>query len=123
MKDYEEGRRCLSPSVFRKSKGPIILTTSSSALTANNSIDASIKGLNNGLKKGLADPSGISKEIGMQDFDINQCMDIKDVHSKIDIPHLYSSNDEGFRYLFEHGLTIILWIAHSPTLWRQGIKS
>jgi|LauGreDrversion4_2_1035121.scaffolds.fasta_scaffold2162218_1 hypothetical protein len=84
MKDYEEGRRCLSPSVFRKSKGPIILTTSSSALTANSTIDASIKGLNNGLKKGPTDPSGVSKEISMQDFDINQCMDIKDVHSKIE---------------------------------------
>jgi hypothetical protein len=123
MKDYEEGRRCLSPSVFRKSKGPIILTTSSNALTANSTIDASIKGLNNGLKKGPIDPSGVSKEIGMQDFDINNCMDIKDVHSKIMLLHLYSTNDEGIRHLFKHGLTIILWITHTAAFWSQGIKS
>jgi len=51
MKDYEEGRRCLSPSVFRKSKGPIILTTSYATLTANNTIDAQVKGFNAGIKK------------------------------------------------------------------------
>jgi hypothetical protein len=42
MKDFEEGRRCLSPSIFRKSKGPIILTTSSAALTSNNTIEAAV---------------------------------------------------------------------------------
>jgi hypothetical protein len=42
MKDYEEGRKCLSPSIFRKSKGPIILTTSYAALTSNNTIEAAV---------------------------------------------------------------------------------
>jgi hypothetical protein len=36
MKDYECGRRCLSPSIFRKSKGPIIFATSTSATATNN---------------------------------------------------------------------------------------
>ncbi len=35
MKDYECGMRCLSPSIFRKSKGPIILATSSNSAILN----------------------------------------------------------------------------------------
>jgi hypothetical protein len=35
MKEYECGRRCLSPSIFRKSKGPINFATSSTATATN----------------------------------------------------------------------------------------
>ena len=39
MKDYEQGKRVLSPSIFRKSKGPIILAASSAAISTTMTFD------------------------------------------------------------------------------------
>jgi len=39
MKDYEHGKKVLSPSIFRKSKGPIIFAASS----ANFSVESTVK--------------------------------------------------------------------------------
>jgi hypothetical protein len=45
MKEYEGGKKCLSPSIFRKSKGPMVLAAASSTLTSAGNVDLSIKSL------------------------------------------------------------------------------
>jgi hypothetical protein len=85
MKEFEGGRRCLSPSIFRKSKGPIIFATSSSSITTN-VVDGSRNFQPAASFKGrpgtLSDPSVMAKDISIQDYDINQAMGQKDLHSK-----------------------------------------
>ena len=46
MKDYEGGKKCLSPSIFRKNKGPLILgqTNSMSGPPTSTSSDTTSKG-------------------------------------------------------------------------------
>jgi hypothetical protein len=87
MKEYEEGKKILSPSIFRKSKGPIMLSASSTALTSTNSLTASLTDASqkvvpsNGFKK--PDATAIAKDVSILDYDINQCLDMKDIHCKI----------------------------------------
>jgi hypothetical protein len=69
IKDFEDGKKCLSPSIFRKSKGPIIFSASHQALTSNATFETSIKGVQIGSKRG--DGAGLVKEISLNDFDIN----------------------------------------------------
>lgn len=90
MKEYECGRRCLSPSIFRKSKGPIIFATSTSAAATNiASTDGGAKALQSGLTfKGkltgtFGDLSGLPKDLSTNDYDINQAMDQKDLHGNM----------------------------------------
>jgi hypothetical protein len=87
MKEYECGRRCLSPSIFRKSKGPIIFATSTSAAATNIALtDGGAKPLQSGLAfKGklagsFVDATGLPKDLSTNDYDINQAMDQKDLH-------------------------------------------
>lgn len=89
MKEYECGRRCLSPSIFRKSKGPIIFATSTSTAATNiASSDGGAKTLQTGLTfKGklagsFGDASGLPKDLSTNDYDVNQAMDQKDLHGK-----------------------------------------
>ena len=82
MKDYEGGKRCLSPSIFRKSKGPIVLTASAAAITSTNTFDTTIRGLQTQGTFKKPDGSTISKDISIQEYDINQCLDLKDVYCK-----------------------------------------
>jgi hypothetical protein len=42
MKEYECGKKCLSPSIFR-SKGPVVLASSSASTSANT--DFTVKGI------------------------------------------------------------------------------
>ena len=80
LKDYEDGRKCLSPSIFRKSKGPIIFTASHTSITSNSNFEATVKGLAFNFKK--QEGAGPIKEISLSDFDINQCADLTDVYRK-----------------------------------------
>lgn len=43
MKEYECGKKCLSPSIFRKSKGPVVLASASASTSANT--DFTVKGI------------------------------------------------------------------------------
>eukprot|EP00347_Sterkiella_histriomuscorum_P020303 403338323 len=90
IKDQEGGKKCLSPSIFRKSKGPILFavqsanfqtqggvsTTAANSGSANN--DTSNKTSNFPSKR--IDSAAIIKELTLQDFDINLCTEAKDVH-------------------------------------------
>ena len=83
MKEYECGKRCLSPSIFRKSKGPIVLAASSSTFASTNTFESPLKSIQPstpGYKKG--DSTGQVKELTLQDYDINQCLDAKGAHCK-----------------------------------------
>jgi len=81
MNDYEEGKKVLSPSIFRKNKGPIILAASMAAISSNNSLEAPNRTLSAaGFKK--PESLAAAKEITLQDYDISSCLDIKDVHCK-----------------------------------------
>jgi hypothetical protein len=74
MKEFEGGRRCLSPSIFRKSKGPLIFATSSSSITTNvydGSRNFQPAGSFKGKAGPLSDPQLIPKDISIQDYDIN----------------------------------------------------
>jgi hypothetical protein len=70
LKDYEGGKKCLSPSIFRKTKGPLILGSGniSSGATSTSS-ETTIKNSANGGKK-TETMSGL-KEFSVSDFDIN----------------------------------------------------
>ena len=63
MKDYALGKKCLPPSIFRKSKGPIILSTSSQYLNVSGPLETSLKGINNGAKRSEA--LGIIKDASL----------------------------------------------------------
>ena len=51
IKDFEDGKKCLSPSIFRKTKGPIIFSASHNSLNSNANFENSIKGMNYSSKK------------------------------------------------------------------------
>ena len=71
MKDYQGGKKCLSPSIFRKNKGPLILgqaSNQSGPLTSASS-DTSSKGFQASSKK--FDIGGGLKDFNMADMDIN----------------------------------------------------
>jgi hypothetical protein len=73
MKDYEGGRKCLSPSIFRKNKGPLILgghgAASQSGPPTSASSDTTSKGFQTGAKK--SDLTNGLKDFNMGDMDIN----------------------------------------------------
>jgi hypothetical protein len=70
LKDYEGGKKCLSPSIFRKTKGPLILGSGniSSGATSTSS-ETTSKNTTNGGKK-TETMAGL-KEFSVSDFDIN----------------------------------------------------
>lgn len=82
MKEYAGGKKCLSPSIFRKSKGPIVLVASSQTLTSTGVLEAPVKSLQSAAVLKKNDTAAIAKELSLQDYDLNQCMDLKDVHCK-----------------------------------------
>jgi hypothetical protein len=45
VKDYEDGKKCLSPSIFRKTKGPIIFTAQGGSLNGGTTFELNIKGI------------------------------------------------------------------------------
>jgi hypothetical protein len=69
IKDYQDGKKCLSPSIFRKSKGPIIFTAQSGTLNGGGGFEVSLRGLQVGSRK--TEGANVAKEISLQDFDIN----------------------------------------------------
>ena len=90
MKEYECGRRCLSPSIFRKSKGPIIFATSTSSAATNiGSTDGTCRPVQSAVSfKGkplgpMSDTVALSKDLSMNDYDINQALDWKDLHGNL----------------------------------------
>jgi hypothetical protein len=83
MKNYEQGMKVLSPSIFRKSKGPIVLAASAAALAASGQFDSQARpGQPSSLLSKKPDSSNIAKEFSLQDYDLNACLDLKDVHCK-----------------------------------------
>lgn len=79
MKNYEQGMKVLSPSIFRKSKGPLVLAASAVA----GQFDSSAKPVAPASLLGKKPESlGGSKEFSLQDYDIKACFDLKDVHCK-----------------------------------------
>lgn len=75
MKEYEGGKRCLSPSIFRKSKGPVVLTASSAAIATASEAPSK-------AGPGVKRAESMAREVTLQDYDVNQCLDLKDVHRK-----------------------------------------
>jgi hypothetical protein len=78
MKEYECGRKCLSPSIFRKSKGPIIFATSTSTAATNiGSTDGASRPVQSAVSiKGkplgpMNDTLALTKDLSMNDYDIN----------------------------------------------------
>ena len=69
IKDFEDGKKCLSPSIFRKSKGPIIFSASHNSVNSNVNFENTIKGLAFNSKK--TEGQGGIRDISMADFDIN----------------------------------------------------
>jgi len=43
IKDFEGGKKCVSPSIFRKSKGPIIFASQNSQIQATSNGDVTFK--------------------------------------------------------------------------------
>lgn len=82
MKEFEEGKRVLSPTIFRKSKGPIMLSANAASLTSTNSVASAVDIASSKAIFKKPDSTGIAREISLQDYDINQCFDMKDVHCK-----------------------------------------
>lgn len=80
IKDSEDGKKCLSPSIFRKSKGPIIFASSNPTVAPSGSVDAQFK--SNGTSLRRQEGGGLVKEVSLGDFDVNQCSDVLDVHCK-----------------------------------------
>ncbi|CDW73737.1 myb-like dna-binding domain-containing protein [Stylonychia lemnae] len=81
IKDQEGGKKCLSPSIFRKSRGPIIFAVQSSNFTSQNgNLDVPVK--TGSLSSKRIDGNQVAKELNLQDFDINLCAEPKDVHRK-----------------------------------------
>ena len=81
MKDFENGKRCLSPSIFRKSKGPVILSSSCAAFMGNNQLEVPNKVTQSqSIKK--TETIALAKDASIAEYDINQCLDLKDVHCK-----------------------------------------
>ena len=74
MKDFEQGKRVLSPTIFRKSKGPLIM----SATGLSN--DTKTSTIVSQTKKGDGPP--LTRDVSVQEYDIKACMDLKDVHCK-----------------------------------------
>jgi hypothetical protein len=70
----------LSPSIFRKTKGPLIAGTNLSSGTTSTSSDTTARSIPSGGKK--VDLAAGTKEFNLADFDLNQCLDWSDVHCK-----------------------------------------
>lgn len=51
IKDYEGGKKCLSPSIFRKTKAPLIVGSSNSSTKASTNIDPLLKAQTSSSKK------------------------------------------------------------------------
>jgi hypothetical protein len=70
LKDYEGGKKCLSPSIFRKTKGPLILGSGNitSTTTSTTSETTARTSLNGG--KRCESLAGL-KDFSISDFDIN----------------------------------------------------
>lgn len=60
MKEYHAGKKCLSPSIFRKAKGPLIVGTTFTSPPTSASSESTLKSMQNGGKK--ADGLGMAKE-------------------------------------------------------------
>jgi hypothetical protein len=85
IKDSEGGKKCLSPSIFRKSKGPVVLAAPmapgseplrlAGARRADNA-PAGGTGAGNG-------GGGAIASFTLADYDINLCADITDLHRKM----------------------------------------
>jgi hypothetical protein len=71
MKDFEAGKKCLSAQIFRKSKGPIILSAPNTILLNSTvAVDgATFKGIQTNGKR--TDTPANIKDITLADFDIN----------------------------------------------------
>jgi len=63
IKDFEGGKKCLSPSIFRKSKGPIIFASQNANVLSNGNFEVSVKGLTFGAKKG--EGANVTKELSL----------------------------------------------------------
>lgn len=71
MKDYEGGKKCLSPSIFRKNKAPLIVGTMSSISgpPTSASSDTTNKGPTMSGKRGESTLG--QKEFSIADMDVN----------------------------------------------------
>jgi hypothetical protein len=69
MKDYYRGKKCLSPSIFKKTKGPLIIGSTNSSVATSASSDSMLKSLQSGGKK--SDQFGLIKDFTQSDFDLN----------------------------------------------------
>ena len=61
MKDFEHGKKVLSPTIFRKSKGPIIIA----APSANFSVETTVKAGSLGLQGKKGDGLAHAKELSL----------------------------------------------------------
>jgi hypothetical protein len=69
IKDYEGGKKCLSPSIFKRTKGPLIVGTNHSSATTSTSSETTAKSTQSGGKRGEA--AATLKEFNKADFDSN----------------------------------------------------
>lgn len=69
IKDYEAGKKCLSPSIFRKTKGPLIVGTNQSSAATSIASETTARSNPSGGKK--AEGAGVIKDFNMADFDVN----------------------------------------------------
>ena len=83
LKEFEEGKRVLSPSIFRKSKGPIILSASAAGFASQvaQNLEISQKSASLGNFK-RPESSSLVKEVSLVEYDVNSCMDLKEMHCK-----------------------------------------
>lgn len=81
IKDFDCGKKCLSPSIFRKNKVPLLFgIASSNSNPSSIASDSTSKSIAIGSKK-VENIQGF-KESNQIDFDINHCLDQADVHCK-----------------------------------------
>jgi hypothetical protein len=119
LKEFEEGKRVLSPSIFRKSKGPIILSASAAGFISQISASQNLEGTQKTISQGTfkkPEASAIVKDVSLVEYDINSCMDLKDMHCKQQISKaksMYRVNLQVLRQLFKHGFTAVFWPSHN----------
>jgi hypothetical protein len=80
IRDQEGGRKCLSPSIFRKNKAFLLGGSLVQSLQVATPHEFSSKGAPVGGKK--SDGAALIKDFSAQDLDINQCLDSADVQRK-----------------------------------------
>lgn len=71
----------MSPSIFRKSKGPIIFASQNSQVASNTNIEYTFKSYQASGRKG--EGANNIREAGLQDFDTSQCAEMTDIYCNI----------------------------------------